>query len=110
MDYRYKGLVNFVSDGDTLNLDIDLGFGVWLRNQKIRLHGINAPELKGLTKEVALKAKSRLTELVLGKEIIIETLQDKKEKYGRWLGKIFVQDLLINKVLVSEGLAVPYRE
>jgi micrococcal nuclease len=110
VDYKYKALVNSVSDGDTLNLDIDLGFGVWLRNQKIRLYGINAPELKGSTKEIALKAKSRLTELVLGKEIIIETLQDKKEKYGRWLGKIFVQDLLINKVLVSEGLAVPFME
>jgi micrococcal nuclease len=110
MDYKYKGLVNSVFDGDTLNMDIDLGFGVWLRNQKIRLYGINAPELKGLTKEAALKSKTRLTELVLGKEIIIETIQDKKEKYGRWLGKIFVQDLLINKVLVSEGLAIPYME
>jgi micrococcal nuclease len=110
MDYKYKGLVNSVFDGDTLNMDIDLGFGVWLRNQKIRLYGINAPELKGLTKEAALKSKSRLTELVLGKQIIIETIQDKKEKYGRWLGKIFVRDLLINKVLVSEGFAVPFME
>jgi micrococcal nuclease len=110
MDYRYNAIVNSIHDGDTLNVDIDLGFGIWLRNQNIRLYGINAPELKGLTKEAALKSRSRLSELVIGKKIIIETIKDKKEKYGRWLGKIFVDNIFINNILISEGLAIPYME
>jgi micrococcal nuclease len=108
MDYTYDATVNSVYDGDTINLDIDLGFGVWLRNQNIRLYGINAPELKGLTKESAIKSRDRLSSLVSGKKVIIETIKDKKEKYGRWLGKIFVDNICVNDVLISEGLAVSY--
>ena len=109
-DYRYNAIVVSIYDGDTLNVDIDLGFGVWLRNQNVRLYGINTPELKGLTKESGIKSRDRLRELVLNKNIVLETIKDKKEKYGRWLGKIFIDNVVVNEVLVKENLAVPFME
>jgi micrococcal nuclease len=109
-EYRYNVILNSVYDGDTINVDINLGFGVWLKNQNIRLYGINAPELRKESREKGLKTKERLIELLSDKKIIIETLKDKKEKYGRWLGKIYVENVLINDVLVSENLAIVYKE
>lgn len=106
--YTYSALVTDVYDGDTITVDIDLGFGIKITNQKIRLVGINAPELKGKTKAEGLKSKNKLTELVLNKQIKIETIKDKTEKYGRLLGKIWVEDTFVNNLLVTEGYAVPY--
>lgn len=108
MMYTYTAFVTGVHDGDTITVNIDLGFGILLTNQHIRLIGINAPELKGKTKQEAIKSRDRLKELVLEKEIKIETIKDKKEKYGRMLGKIWVNDVLINDLLLTEGLAVPF--
>jgi micrococcal nuclease len=106
--YIYKAIVTSVHDGDTVRADIDLGFGIWIKNQPLRFYGINAPELKGETKEAALKTRDRLKELLLNKEIIIETINDKKEKYGRWLAKITCNNILINELLIQEKLAVKY--
>lgn len=106
--YIYNATLNYVHDGDTINVDFDLGFGIFFKNQNVRLYGINAPELKGITKESAILSKQRLTQLLDGQNIIIETLKDKKGKYGRWLGKIYVNDSLINDILINENLAIPY--
>ena len=106
--YTYSALVTGVHDGDTITVDIDLGFGIKITNQKIRLVGINAPELKGTTKTEGLKSRDKLTELVLNKQIKIETIKDKKEKYGRLLGKIWVDDVYVNDVLLKEGYVVAF--
>lgn len=108
--YEYKALVKEVYDGDTITAIVDLGF----RNQttiKFRLLGINTPELEKATKEAGLKSRDRLRELILGKEIIIKTQKDKQEKYGRWLGEIFLPEntiISVNQMLINEGLAVPF--
>lgn len=108
--YEYKALVKEVYDGDTITAIVDLGF----RNQttiKFRLLGINTPELEKATKEAGIKSRDRLRELILGKEIIIKTQKDKQEKYGRWLGEIFLPNdlsLSINQILINEGLAIPF--
>ena len=111
-----------VVDGDTVDCDIDLGFGVWLKNQRIRLYGIDAPETR--TKDLEEKkagqdAKLRLIAMMSNK-FLLTTVKDKKGKYGRILGiinvpvkkkldkdgkktkHIFVD---INKKLVEEGHA-----
>lgn len=106
--YTYSALVTEVYDGDTITVDIDLGFGIKLTDQKIRLFGINAPELKGKTKNEGIKSRDKLTQLILNKQVKIETIKDKKEKYGRILGKIWIDETLINDVLITEGFAVPY--
>jgi micrococcal nuclease len=107
--YTYKALVTSVYDGDTITVVADLGFHI-KQTLKIRLAGINTPELQGDDREKGLVSKQRLSELVLGKEIILKTYKDKQEKFGRWLGDIYLPDSLIsvNTILLNEGLADKY--
>lgn len=100
-----------VVDGDTLDLDIDLGFGVH-KIDRFRIAGINTPETYGVKKESAeyaagMKAKNRLEELVMDKELIVTTEKDKKGKYGRYIATILVEltGENVGETLVSEGLA-----
>ena len=110
--YAYKATVLDVYDGDTIRLKIDLGFGIVLENESVRLFGINTPELRGEEREDGLVSRDRLRELILGKEVTLITIKDSKGKYGRYLGTIYleVDDELIdiNQQLITEGLAEPY--
>lgn len=114
-DYTYRvRSVDRVIDGDTVDLVIDVGFSIFT-TQRIRLAEINAPELRGgtaETKELARKAKSRVEELLSSGDIFIKTEKDRTGKYGRYIGHIYVHkdntDINIGKVLLTEGLAVPY--
>jgi micrococcal nuclease len=111
--YTYKAAVIDVTDGDTIVVDIDLGFGVWLRKQSIRMAKINAPELKGATVEAANKSKEFLKGLILNKRVMIRTEKDSKEKYGRWLGTVLIEEdknlIDINSKMVAEGYAKVYK-
>lgn len=116
--YEYKAIVTKVYDGDTITVDIDLGFGIWTKKQTIRLFGINTPEVRGDEKEQGYISRDRLREWVLGKEVILVTAKDKKGKYGRWLGSIypygeFMSETIegsvsYNQRLINEGLAEKY--
>ena len=106
--YRYRAQVVSVYDGDTIRCDIDLGFGIWMRDPTIRLYGINTPELRGDDKEAGLAARDWLREKVLGFDIQILTHKDKKGKYGRWLGTLFDGGISINQEMIDRGYAVPY--
>ena len=104
--YEYRAKVTAVYDGDTVTVDIVLGFEVWLREQRVRLLNINTPEVRGKNKEAGIVARDALREKVLGKDILIKS--DRRGKYGRWLVEIFVEEENINQWLLTEGLAVPY--
>ena len=107
MLYNYKADITAVYDGDTVTVDFDLGFGIKMHQQKIRLYGINAPEMRGKEKVAGKASRDALRELILGKEVTIQTFRDKKGKYGRWLGVISTTDGIdVNKWLVDEGHAV----
>jgi micrococcal nuclease len=110
--YTYIANVIRVVDGDTLVVDIDLGFDMWVRNQSIRLEGIDTPEIRTLNIREKLAgnlAKQRVEELVGGKQVIIKTEKDKTEKFGRMLGIILTKEgLNINELLIEERLAVKY--
>jgi micrococcal nuclease len=110
--YTYRAAVIDVIDGDTIIVDIDLGFGVWLRKQSIRMAKINAPELKGATLEAGNKSKEFLKGLVLNKWVTIRTEKDSKEKYGRWLATILLEEdknlIDINAKMIAEGYAKKY--
>ncbi len=108
--YEYRALVRKVYDGDTITVDIDLGFDMILRNQKIRLLGINTPEVRGKEREAGLKSRDALRQKIGSKWIIIKTQQDKKGKYGRWLGTLFFEEKNINEWLIKEGFAVVYKK
>ena len=97
--------VTGVYDGDTITVDINVGFGVILAGQRIRLEGINAPELFGESREAGIAARDWLREKILGKFIILDTSY-KKGKYGRWVAYVLFGNENINKELVSAGHAV----
>ena len=104
--YFYKAKVVSVYDGDTCRADIDVGFGIVLKNKTIRLSNIDTAEIRSEEKESAIKARDRLRELVLDKEIILQTMKDRTGKYGRIIGVLYSDGNNINDLLVEEGLAV----
>lgn len=106
--YEYKAMVKEVYDGDTVTVDIDLGLNTWLRDQKLRLLGVNAPELKGDSRTEGMKARDFLSAQVLGKEVTIKTHKDRTEKFGRWLAILMVGELNVNQLMLDNGYAVEY--
>lgn len=116
--YNYKATVVRVVDGDTVYLDVDLGF-MTRRIIDVRLKGIDTPEIRGASREAGLKAKS-FTEQALppGATVMVNTY--KAEKYGRFLADIWylpgtadlkqIQEMgrHLNQELLDHGLAVPY--
>jgi len=105
--YCYKATCVYVYDGDSVTLDIQLGFDITMR-EKIRLLGINTPEVRGKERLDGLISRDRLRELIDGKDVIIVTHKDKGGKYGRLLATIYLDGVDINQQLVDEGLAEVY--
>ena len=113
--YHYRATVTDVYDGDTVTVDRDLGFHVWVRGEKIRLAYIDAPELKGDHKEDGKAAGDFLRQRVLNKNVIIQTIKnpsggDKQEKYGRYLGVIWLDGVNVNDLLLEKGYAVKWQD
>ncbi|MGD8780250.1 MAG: thermonuclease family protein [Ignavibacteria bacterium] len=112
--YVYNAKVVAVYDGDTITVDIDLGLSTFVKGEKIRLHRINAPEMRGEEKEAGRKSRDYLRDLILNCEVLIQTIKDKKGKYGRYLGEVWYKDETgeyanVNDLLVKKKLAV-YKE
>ena len=106
--YEYKATVTKVYDGDTITVDFDLGFGIALQKQTIRLLGINTPEVRGAERTEGIISRDALRQRILGKVVTIKTSKDKKGKYGRWLGEVFMEEENINQWLLTEGYAIAY--
>ena len=79
-----------------------------MKNQKIRLLGINAPEIRGENRQAGLVSRDFLREKISGKWVVLKTKKDKKGKYGRWLGEVFLEEKNINDLMLSEGMAKKY--
>ncbi len=113
--YQYKCKFIRVIDGDTVALDIDLGFNVWLK-MPVRLGGINAPELRGKTALQGQKSKDFLTDLFNSSYdyITVETQIKDKDKYGRVLGVIKLwknsSSVIVNEEMINSGNAVVYED
>jgi micrococcal nuclease len=113
--FEYKTKVVRVVDGDTVDVDVDLGFGVWLRKERVRLYGIDTPESRTRDKEekkYGLAAKTFLKN-ALGKSPILKTTKDGKGKYGRILGEFLVVEdtgntININQLLIEQHHAAAY--
>ena len=103
-------------DGDTVDVDIDLGFGVWLKDERVRIMGIDTPESRTRDKVEKLfgtAAKNRLKELLKngGKLITTEDKsgEDMKGKFGRILGDFRVADgRRVTEIMIEEGHCVAY--
>ena len=105
-----------VVDGDTVDVDIDLGFGICLKDERVRIMGIDTPESRTrdkVEKIFGLAAKNRLYEL-LSKDAKLVTTEDKsgedmKGKFGRILGDFRAADgRMITEIMAAEGHCVPY--
>lgn len=112
--YHYKAIVSSVYDGDTCTVDIDLGLSTWIHGEKLRLYRINAPELRGEEREAGLRSRDFLRSQIEGREVMIQTIKDKKGKYGRYLADIWMDDaegnpVNINDLMVEMGFA-EYKE
>ena len=114
--YEYKCKVLRVVDGDTVDVDIDLGFGVWLHKERVRIMGIDTPESRTrdkVEKVFGFAAKERLSSL-LGADAILDTQvskkgEDMKGKFGRILGNFrTLAGEHCADILISEGHAVEY--
>ena len=110
--YEYQAIIKRVVDGDTVDIDIDLGFGVILKDERVRIMGIDTPEsrTRDLTeKKFGLASKERLKQL-LGKKSILKCKEyDAKGKFGRVLGDFTTNDgRMVTDVLIEEGHAVAY--
>ena len=106
-DYTYDALVRDIHDGDTVILDVDLGFKVWISRMNVRLFGINAPELATPEGE---SAKAFLNSLLhIGDKVILQSQKDHADKYGgRWLGIILQGGHSVNDAMVGAGHAKPW--
>jgi len=115
--YWYRARLLRVVDGDTLDLEIDLGLKIFVR-ERIRLFGIDTPEIFGIKKESeeyqrGMAAKEFVEELLKDKAIWIKTYKDKTGKFGRYLADVHIQDeegrhVSVAKRLLDEGLANEY--
>ena len=116
--HTYKCTILRVVDGDTVDVDIDLGFGVWMRKERIRVLGIDTPESR-------TRDKVEKTYGIMAKEFVksylpagsVQTLQTEKDgtgKFGRILGKFLVYDIKedrqmhLGDIMIREHLAVAY--
>ena len=98
--YVYRAEVSNVVSGDTVAMDIDLGFGVWIHGQTLHLQDVLAPDLLGDRKEEALKWKRRLTDLLKDRsEIIVQTTRDKTVKPFRYLAVIWADGENVNEAM-----------
>lgn len=109
--YEYNCKISRVVDGDTVDVDIDLGFDTWRCGERIRLYGIDTPECRtrnAQEKAAGLLAKEFVEQMLhVGGTYKLTTRE--KGKFGRYLGVIKIAgDLTINTALVTEHLAVPY--
>ncbi len=113
IERAYVAEVRSVYDGDTVRLDVDLGFGIWRRNVPCRLYGINAPELRGESLAAGRAARDRLRQMLHydepDPEPVTIIVRDGEEtgKFGRWLIELRTEEgLNVNRALVDEGHAV----
>ena len=114
--YQYKCKIIKVLDGDTVDIDLDLGFKIILANQRVRLAGVDTPESRTTIAEEKVRgvlSKKKLAEkLPIGSWQIIETQKpdSNDDKFGRILGVIILEDgTRVNDWLIQNNYAVPYK-
>lgn len=110
MMYEYNCEILRVVDGDTVDVSIDLGFDISYKS-RVRLYGIDTPESRTRDKDEkarGLMSKEYLMNELSKGQVVIKTHKDKKGKFGRVLGEMYVGDRNVNMMMVDNYLAVEY--
>ena len=121
MLYKYRAKVLRIIDGDTMDVDLDLGFDVVLAKQRVRLYGIDTPESRTrdkVEKKFGLISKDYVKKRCpVGSKVVIGThVGDERGKFGRILGEVFaidketnvIEETSINRKMINESYAVEY--
>ena len=114
--YEYRCKLRRVVDGDTVDIDIDLGFDIWLTNQRVRLYGVDTPESRTRDKEekkYGLAAKAYVERFLDDEWLTLKTAKfNAVGKFGRILGSLYrtssFADQSLNEYLIEKHHAVPY--
>ena len=113
--WTYRTKLKRVVDGDTVDVDIDLGFGIWQMNERVRIMGIDTPESRTrdkIEKKFGLAAKAKLKSLLGPKPVLQTTIskkgEDMKGKFGRVLGDFLIDGKQVSQIMCKEGHAVAY--
>ena len=110
--YTYSCKILRIVDGDTVDVDIDLGFGVWMHRERVRMYGIDTPESR--TSDPEEKVYGKLSKqfvkdnLPIGSMKTLVTHKDNKGKFGRILGDFLIEGKSLGKTMVDKSLAVVY--
>jgi micrococcal nuclease len=108
-EYIYNAKVTNIVDGDTIDVEVDLGFYVY-HQLRLRLAGIDTPEMNSKILEERMSAraaKDYVTDRLLDKEVTLKTY--KKDKFGRFLADVFINGNNVNEELLATGLAKVYK-
>lgn len=115
--FNFQCVIRKVVDGDTIDVDIDLGFGVWLKDERVRLMGVDAPESRSsdeVEKKYGEYSKKYVENLLpKGSVAILKTFEFKKGKYGRILGDFIIDDndvrcCSLTELMLRDYVAIPY--
>ena len=116
--HEYRCTIKRVVDGDTVDIDIDLGFGIWIHNERVRLYGIDTPESRTRDleeKKCGIYAKQCVeTFLPVDSSQTLKTYKDKLGKFGRVLGEFIIYDpeqdrqTTINEYMIRNKIGVAY--
>lgn len=109
-EFTYPVEIINVYDGDTVTANIDLGFSAKIVNRQVRINGIDTPEIRtknALEKQAGLVVRDFVYELLVGSSGLI-LKSEKLDKYGRVLGDIIVDNVLLSELLLSMGYALRY--
>ena len=110
--YEYRCKILRIVDCDTVDVDIDLGFGVWMHKERVRIAGIDTPESRTkdlVEKQFGLASKQFVKDLMpIGSQQIIKTQKDKTGKFGRILGDFIIDSVLLSQLMIEKHHAVEY--
>ena len=117
--YEYECTIRKIVDGDTIDVDINLGLNTWINNERVRLYGIDTPESRTRDleeKKFGLYAKSVVDKyLPVGSKQVLVTHLDKVGKFGRILGEFRIYDgeedrqTTINEYMIRKSIGVEYK-
>lgn len=111
--HHHVGKVTKISDGDTVHVSIQLGFGVLVPEARIRLLGIDAPELVGPNKHSGQHSARKLKEFIHDRWVGVETYSDQTCRYGRWLAVLWLPSnsklINVNRWMIDSDLAKPLK-
>lgn len=104
--YIYKVNVVRVIDGDTFLCDIDYGHGVWRKNRRVRVLGVNCPETRGATLDLGLAAAAFTVQFLAGKQILIQSMSKEEDSFGRILAHVWADGMSLAGALLTSNNAV----